>query len=72
MLSSFPPKTSVNIESCRTTALTGIYAYSSPLWNYIKVGKARDQDIFLRLLEEASETSEEADKSVGATESQRA
>lgn len=57
MTNSFPPKSQVNIENCRTKMMTGIYAYTSPLWNYIKVGKAKDQDIFLRLLAEAAEAS---------------
>ena len=57
MSNSFPPKTPINIENCRTRMMTGIYAYTSPHWNCIKVGKAKDQDIFLRLLDEAAETS---------------
>jgi hypothetical protein len=56
MLASFPPKTPVNIENCRTRMMTGIYAWSSPYLNYNKVGKAEKQDIFLRLLEESAET----------------
>jgi len=56
MTNSFPPKTPINIENCRTEAITGVYVYCM-YDEYIKVGKAELQDIYLRLLREAAESS---------------